>query len=72
MSDVTLPLVCPDCASDLDASTYVVWWCAVHKPTRDGVDDAAVVSHGYSSGDGEAGGEANRLWNALLMRGRKV
>ena len=70
-SPTELPLVCPTCLPDLDDRTYVVWWCGSHAPSREGCEDVLASADASSfAASSEAGGEASRLWNDLLMRGR--
>ena len=61
---------CPGCEPDADPIREVldVRWCESHAPAREGIDDAAVHADSYLSGSGEAGGDGNRRWCALLHR----
>lgn len=63
---------CPTCepAADPLAEVLDVRWCAAHTPPATGTDDGAVIAEEAAPAAGEAGGEDNRRWCALLHRER--
>ena len=66
---VVIPAACPTCEPDRDARTYQVRCCTEHEPpAAAGADDALVSVTGDLSGSGDAGGDDNRRFCALLHR----
>lgn len=61
---------CPACEPETDPNLEVLdlRWCGAHTPSVGGVDDAVLALDSYPAGSGEAGGEDNRRWCALLHR----
>lgn len=65
-SSVVVRPYCPDCEPETDPTRDLVElrWCPTHAPAWRGTDDVLVPS--LPSGSGEAGGEDNRRWCALI------
>ena len=63
---------CPICEPDADPCREVLdaLYCEPHRPTCGGLDDERAPVLAYLSGSGECGGDDNRRWNDLLLRGR--
>jgi hypothetical protein len=70
---------CPGCEPDAEDAEQLratgqlleVRWCDPHTPDRAGAEDATVALDSYPAGSGEAGGESNRAWCALLHPRRR-
>ena len=62
-------VVGPTCEPDADGLTEILdtRYCSTHELRTGGVDDGAVV-YAFISGGGEAGGEDNRAFCALIHR----
>jgi len=63
-------LYCPGCEPNADPVTEIldVRWCAAHRPTADGADDAKINANAYLCGSLEAGGAPNRAVCNFLHR----
>jgi hypothetical protein len=65
-------MYCPGCEPEVDPMREIldVRWCESHAPKGTGLDDAMTGATLSISGSGEAGGEDNRRWCAVLHRRR--
>ena len=67
-SSVVVRPYCPSCEPDTDPTRDLVElrWCPTHAPAWGGADDLLVTANALPGGSGEAGGEDNRRWCALI------